>query len=185
MINLFIPNTLDGSAAAIAAHIYAGENNGAVSIVRYRDDSDLNQAVGELMRHITVADGFDAPQPEKRFVWIVGEYISEMIDDELSWFAHHKPGRMCDQFPKGRYLYISKVLSPTSCPSVNHFFFHLSDNTEASQNIRLLYSMLDHDEFEHLMAYLLQQHPTAEDVTKEDYVLSLFIEHAKKKKQRL
>lgn len=183
MINLFIPNTLDGSAAAIAAHIYAGENNGAVSIVRYRDENDLNQAIGELMRHITVADGFDAPQPERRIVWIVGGRLNTMVRDELHWFARHKPGREWEYGANGITLYA--LSKQTASQSLIHFFSHLVSKDDVSQNIRLLYSMLDHDEFEHLMAYLLRQHPTAEDVTKEDYVLSLFVEHAKKKKQRL
>ena len=43
--------------------------------------------------------------------------------------------------------------------------------------------MLDADEFEHLIAYLLQEHPMAEDVTKEDYVLNLFVEHEKKRRE--
>ena len=48
---------------------------------------------------------------------------------------------------------------------------------------RLVYSMLDEEEYEHLIAYLLQEHLGAEDVTKEDYVLSLFVEHEKKRRE--
>ena len=58
-----------------------------------------------------------------------------------------------------------------------------SANFEDEDNsIALLYNMLDDDEFEHLMAHLIKQHPDAEDVTTEDYVLNLFVEHAKKVK---
>jgi hypothetical protein len=44
--------------------------------------------------------------------------------------------------------------------------------------------MLEPEEYESLMAYLLAEHPKAEDVTKEDYVLSMFVERERKKKGR-
>jgi len=131
------------------------------------------------MRHITVADGYDAPQPSRRFVWIVGGRVNEMIHDELRWFAHHKPGRSYIQALNGSYLlwYLDDL------HSLRRFFYHLSVKDEAGTNIQFLYNMLDADEFEHMMAYLLQEHPMAEDVTKEDYVLNLFAEHEKKRRE--
>lgn len=49
-------------------------------------------------------------------------------------------------------------------------------------NYKMLYNMLDDDDFEHLIAYLLQKHPNAADVSKEDYVLNMFVEHEKKRR---
>ena len=131
------------------------------------------------MRHITVADGYDAPQPIRRFVWIVGGRVNEMVHDELRQFVHHKPGRSYFQALNSNYLlWYFDLFS-----SLFNFFSHLSAQDEAGKNIQFLYNMLDADEFEHLMAYLLQEHPMAEDVTKEDYVLNLFIEHEKKRRE--
>lgn len=180
MINLFIPYGIDGSVAAITSHIYAKENNGAVSIVRYLDEDSLNKSVGELMRHITVADGCNAPQPKFRTVWIVG-HVNEMINDELEWFSRFKHGRKCVQVSKGSYLYIGEMFNTSNqLPSLLHFLYHLTMHDDIGKNIELLYKMLDADEFEHLVAHLLQEHPYAEDITQEDYVLNLFVEHERK-----
>ena len=135
------------------------------------------------MRHITVADGYDAPQPKQRLVWIVGGRVNEMVHDELHWFAHHKPGRSYIQALNSNYLFFGEVWHFDLFSSLFSFFSHLSAQDEAGKNIQFLYNMLDADEFEHLMAYLLQEHPMAEDVTKEDYVLNLFVEHEKKRRE--
>jgi hypothetical protein len=37
--------------------------------------------------------------------------------------------------------------------------------------------MIDPDEFEHLVSYLLKTYPNADDITTEDYVLNLFLSH--------
>lgn len=154
-----------------------------MSIVRYETKDELDQSVGELMRHITVADGFDAPQPEQRLVWIVGEYVSPMIQDELEWFARHKPGRSFVQAPCGSYLYIGEIWKMGCHTNLQNFFTHLTMQDSAGKNIQFLFNMLDAEEFEHLLSYLLQEHPYAQDVTKEDYVLSLFVEHEKKRRE--
>lgn len=93
--------------------------------MRYEDEDELNKTVGELMRHITVADGYDAPQPSRRLVWIVGEGVNEDIHDELIWFATNKPGRSYAQAFDGSFLYITEVWKPDHLFSLHRFFYHL------------------------------------------------------------
>jgi len=132
------------------------------------------------MRHITVADGFDASQPKQRYVWIVGSRVNTMVHDELEWFVHHKPGRAYLQGSDGRYFDIDEEYPF----SLKMLLYHWDKRDDAWKNIELLFEMLDVEEFEHLVAYLLQEHPGTWDITTEDYVLSLFVEHEKNKREQ-
>lgn len=91
-------------------------------------------------------------------------------------------GIRCKHATDSNELYSRESWELAHLPGLNKFFYHLKVQDFIWRNIKYLYNMLDADEFEHLMAYLLQAHPTAEDVTKEDYVLSLFVEHEKKRR---
>ena len=179
VINLFIPYSQDGSSAAIIAHMYAHDHQGAVSIVRCRDHEEANQKIQELLRHITIADGYNAPQPEHREIWIIQFQVSEMVNDELMWFRSYKPGRsFIPRFRASDLLYDYLIPGGYDSCSLRHYLrASLSNN-----NYALLYRMIDPEEYENLIAYLLREHPQAEDVTKEDYVLNMFIEHERKKK---
>lgn len=134
------------------------------------------------MRHITVADGYGAPQPQHRAVWIIGGQINGMIVDELRWFSCHKPGRTTIHPPNSKYLVIGEMWNENYPPSLRYFLTHLEKKDSVGQNIEFLYSMLNDEEFEHLVAYLLEAHPAADDITNEDYVLSLFVEHEKQRR---
>lgn len=155
----------------------AHDCGGAVTIVRCCDTDDANQKVQELLHHITMADGYNAPQPQHREIWIVGLSLKQMVCDELGWFESFKPGRVVRRVRTAQELYtnITACNFPTS---LGHFIGQLS---VADSNYVSLYNMLEPDEYESLMAYLLAEHPKAEDVTKEDYVLSMFVERERKK----
>ena len=180
VINLFIPPTIEGSAVAILAHMYANENEGGVSIVRCSSDAFANHEIQELLRYITMADGYNAPQPEHREIWVVGFNLNEMVKDELVWFAGHKQGRKAVRFTtdnEAQMLLDCKdiIRHPWSFENFIKQVF-VPDN-----NYSLLYNMLEPDEYERLLAYLLRGYPNAKDVSQEDYVLNMFVEHAKKK----
>lgn len=109
-----------------------------------------------------------------------------MIQDELTWFSGSPERFVCKNPQDCVYDYCS-TLAHQPVLNTRSFGGFLSAvdraaNNHEDNNISLLYDMLDDDEFEHLMAYLIPQHPDAKDVTTEDYVLSLFVEHAKKVK---
>ena len=179
VINLFIPPTIEGSAVAVLAHMYANENDGGVSIVRCSSDTFANHEIQELLRHITMADGYNAPQPERREIWIVGFNLNEMVKDELVWFAGHKQGRKAVRFTTDNEAQIlldckDIIRRPWSFENFIKQLF-VPDN-----NYSLLYNMLEPDEYERLLAYLLREYPNAKDVSHEDYVLNMFVAHAKK-----
>ena len=180
-INLFIPPTIEGSSAAILAHMYAQENDGTVSIVRCAFDEFADTKVKELLHHITVADGYNAPQPMRREIWVVDFRLSEMTRDELIWFSGYKDGRIARNIKTGNDARALIGFAATSGNTKKSFSNYVTQLSVPNNDYALLYDMLDYDEYEHLLAYLLREHPNAKDVTKEDYVLNMFVEHAKKK----
>lgn len=174
MINLFIPRTQNGSVSAIIAHICAQNKSGAVSIVRCEDDDEANKKIQELLCHITIANGYQAPQPTHREIWCVGFHINTMVRDELNWFRMTNKEHVVTIVDSAESLYADTSLETYFPVSLGMFLGKLN-------NYEMLYNMLDDDDFEHLIAYLLQKHPNAADVAKEDYVLNMFIEHEKKR----
>lgn len=147
--------------------------------MRCHDNEDADRKVEELLHHITMADGYNAPQPKHREIWIVGLRLKEMVCDELQWFECYKPERVVRRVRSAEELYTG--MTSYSFPvSLGHFFGQLS---ASDSNYAFLYRMLEPEEYENLMAYLLAEHPKAEDVTKEDYVLSMFVEREKRKKE--
>ena len=135
------------------------------------------------MRQITIANGYGAPQPKQRLVWVVGGNINTMIQDELGWFTSNNAGGRYFYAKDSAYLLIGEMWHEEFPESLRNLFRHLQESDSVSKNVNLLYSMLDEKEFEYLMANLIQKHPSAQDVTEEDYVLSLFIEHEKKRRK--
>ena len=158
----------------------AHDCSGSVSVVRCYDTDDANQKVQELLHHITMADGYNAPQPQHREIWIVGLPLKQMVCDELGWFESFKPGRVVRRVRTAQELY-TNITACNFPVSLGHFIGQLA--VEDSSYVSL-YHMLEPEEYESLMAYLLAEHPKAEDVTKEDYVLSMFVERERKKKGR-
>lgn len=179
VINLFIPHNDNGSDAAIVAHMYAHDNHGSVSIIRCKNNDEADQKIQELLHHITIADGYNAPQPKHREIWIVDLYIKQKIADELVLFKNHKAGRFVIRAHDAIAIWEGFIGYHNLPFSLNYYFSHarISDN-----NYSILRKMLEPEDYEHLVAYLLREYPKAEDVTKEDYVLSMFIEHERKKK---
>lgn len=171
-----MPTACEGTDAAIVAHIYAHAHQGTVSIVRCWNDDAADAKVQELLHHITMADGYHAPQPEHREIWIVGLRLKAMVHDELRWFQGHSPGRIVRNVKSAMNLYLD--CTEQDFPLSLGFFLAQSNDT-SSDYFRLRH-MLSAEEYEHLVAYLLRKHPTAQDVTKEDYVLSLFVEHERR-----
>lgn len=151
---------------------------GSLSIVRCQNNDEADRKVEELLRHITMADGYNAPQPQHREIWIVGFRLKEMVCDELKWFESFKLGRVVRHVRCAEQLYVDMIANNFPV-SLGHFFGQISVE---NSNYLFLYRILEPEDYEHLMSYLLHEHPYAQDVTKEDYVLSLFIEHEKKKK---
>lgn len=178
VINLFIPYGKNGSDAAIVAHMYAYDHKGTVSIARCNYNDEANQKIQELLHHITIADGYDAPQPEHREIWIVGFKTNEMINDELVWLKGHKAGRSFIRVFTASEIMFEYML-PNGWSPYRSLLCYIRG---AENNYSILRSMLGPEDYEHLMAYLLRKHPHSEDVTKEDYVLNMFVEHEKKRK---
>lgn len=174
VINLFILHNDNGSDAAIVAHMYAHAHQGTVSIVRCNTDEEANHKIQELLHHITMADGYNAPQPEHREIWIIDLHINEMIYDELMWFKNYRAGRYVIRVSEAKELCHSITNLPLS---LAHYFCPTSVSYQNYCNLR---KMLDPEDYEHLVSYLLWEHPKAIDITKEDYVLNMFIEHEKK-----
>ena len=126
-----------------------------------------------------MADGYHVPQPAHREIWIVGLQLNEIVYNRLMWFECFKTGRVVRYVHTAEELYTS--LTRYNFPvSLGHFFGQLSISNSSYD---FLYRMLEPEDYENLMVYLLRDHPYAKDVTKEDYVLSLFIEHGKKKNE--
>ena len=180
--NLFIPDNIEGSATAIMAHMAAHDLDGAVTITRCRDSEHANQRINELLHYITMADGYNAPQPAHRQIWIVGQHLSGMVLDELVWFGK-KGGRVVLK-GHGSYDIYRQIGAMCFPPSLSRYIDHVYQkdyfyHQEKMSGDVILRNMLAADEYEHLMAYLLRTHPQAEDVTKEDYVVNMFVEHAK------
>lgn len=178
IVNLFIPNSSNGSDAAIVAHMYAYDHQGTVSIERCKNDEEANQKIQELLHYITIADGYNAPQPAHREIWIVGFQLKEMIYDELIWFKNFKQGRSFIRVSGAFKLCTEIDTYKVTLLSLCHYFEQLC---QANNNYFILRHMLDPDDYEHLIAYLLREHPCSKDVTQEDYVLNMFVEHEKKK----
>ena len=181
VINLFIPYSQDGSSAAIIAYMYAYDHQGTVSIVRCCDNEEANQKIQELLHHITIADGYNAPQPEHREIWIVGFQLKDMIHDELIWFQGHKQGRSFLHFFRASEIMYEHML-PNGWSPYRSLLCYIRSTPFSNSNYSILRRMLDPDDYEHLIAYLLRKNPIAQDVTQEDYVLNMFIEHERKKK---
>lgn len=178
VFNLFVPNTIDGSCAAIIAHLCAHSKNGTVTVTRCENNDDAVQKVQQLLHYITMADGYKAPQPERREIWIVGFDLNGMTWDELNWFRGSQAGRIVRNTDSAYDLYISIV--DYDFPVSLGFF--LSKVLDQNSDYSLLYNMLNQEDYEHLIAYLLFMHPMARDVAKEDYVLNMFVEHEKKRR---
>ena len=168
------------------AHMLAEANQGSVVIHRCMNDETANRKVQELLNHITIAVGYGVQLPLHQEIWYYGFHLSPMVQDELTWFAAQPEHFVYANPRSGVFTYFHQrsrlpILNTRSSgnfmSSVDSANFEYEDNS-----IALLYNMLDDDEFEHLMAHLIKQHPDAEDVTTEDYVLNLFVEHAKKVK---
>lgn len=180
VINLFVPPTIEGSAVAVLAHMYANENDGTVSITRCAFNDFADTKVKELLHHITVADGYNAPQPMRREIWVVNFRLSEMTRDELMWFSGYKDGRIACNIRVGNEARTLIGFASMLSNGIKSFSNYVTQLSVSDNDYALLYDMLDYDEYEHLLAYLLQKHPNAKDVIKEDYVLNMFVEHAKK-----
>ena len=148
-----------------------------MSVVRCYDNDEADAKVQELLHHITIADGYHAPQPEHREIWIVGLHVKEMIRDELNWFRQYADGRIVLRVNKALDLYSTR----TDCNWPLSLGVFLCQSRDTESNYFILRKMLSAEEYEHLMAYLLREHPNAQDVTAEDYVLNLFVEHEKNK----
>lgn len=183
VINIFIPPTQTGSAVAVLAYLVAEAHHGSVVVNRCLDDAAANHKIQELLHHITIAVGYGAPLPKHQEIWYCSFSLSQMIQDELEWFAN-KTERSVHKNPHKLWcLQTFPHLSILNTRSIGNFLHTIERAKEGEKNnVGLLYDMLDDDEFEHLMAYLLREHPNCKDVTTEDYVLSLFVEHAKKEK---
>lgn len=131
-----------------------------------------------------MADGYDAPQPEHREIWIFGFKTNLMVQDELVWFSRRTPNRSAYLIkPADLSLSVQAIMWANNLVCPNSLEQYLQRAMKPESGYRLVYSMLDEEEYEHLIAYLLQEHLGAEDVTKEDYVLSLFVEHEKKRRE--
>lgn len=153
--------------------------------MRYWDKDDLSKKFRELAHYIAIADDNNAPQPKMRIIWVIADHdhLDEKIFDEIEQLLERGiSGIRCKYAISSNHLYSQETWRLAHLPGLNKFFYHLNVQDYIWENIVYLYHMLDADEFEHLVAYLLQAHPTAEDITKEDYVLSLFVEHEKKKR---
>ena len=160
--------------------MYAYCNQGTVSIIRCNYNDEANQKIQELLHHITIADGYDASQPEHREIWIVGFKVNEMVNDELVWFKNHKAGRSFIRvFKASEILFEHLIPFGWGTESLKQYFYN---EWKRDSSYFMLYHMLDPEEYENLMAYLLREHPRAKDVTKEDYVLNMFVEHEKKRR---
>ena len=158
----------------------AKDCGGTVSVARCHDREDAIQELESLLHYVTMADGYNAPQPQHREIWIVDLPINQRVCDELGWFESFKPGRVVRRVHTAKELY-TNITSCNFPVSLGHFIGQLS---VADSSYVSLYHMLEPEEYENLMAYLLAAHPKAEDVTKEDYVLSLFVEREKEKRGR-
>lgn len=154
-------------------------------IHRCIDDEAANRKIQELLHHFTIAAGYGISLPQHQEIWYCGFNLSPMIQDELTWFSGSPERFVCKNPQDCVYAYCSTLAHQPvlNTRSFGNFLSSVDSANEGEGNsVALLYNMLDDDEFEHLMAYLIPQHPDAKDVTTEDYVLSLFVEHAKKVK---
>lgn len=156
----------------------AQDHYGSLSIVRCQNSDEADRKVEELLHHITMADGYNAPQPQHREIWIVGFKLKEMVCDELGWFESFKPGRSVRRVGCAEQLYVDLIAHKFPV-SLDHFFDQLS---VSDSSYAFLHRMLEPEGYENLMVYLLRKHPKSKDVTEEDYVLSLFVEHEKKRR---
>lgn len=151
-----------------------------MSIVRCEDDDEANKKIQELLCHITIANGYQAPQPTHREIWCVGFHINAMVRDELNWFRMTNKEHVVTIVGSAESLYYADTTLETYFPvSLGIFLGRL---WQKNNDYEMLYNMLDDDDFENLIAYLLQEHPNAADVAKEDYVLNMFVEHEKKRR---
>ena len=167
------------------AHMVAEANHGSVVIHRCLNDETANRKIQELLNHITIAVGYGVQLPPHQEIWYYGFHLSPMVQDELTWFAAQPEHFVCANPQSCVFAYCHQLsrLPILNTRSFGNFLSSVDSANEGEDNsIALLYNMLDDDEFEHLMAYLIPQHPDAKDVTTEDYVLNLFVEHAKKVK---
>ena len=99
------------------------------------------------------------PQPEHREIWIVSFHIKEMVVDELMWFKGYKEGRSVFNVSCASDL-LAMVSIHNRPLSLTHYF--LSTLTP-NNNYSILRKMLDPEDYEHLVSYLLWEHPKAID----------------------
>lgn len=152
---------------------------GSVSIVRCEDDDEANQEIQKLLRYIITAKGYQASQPIYREIWCVGFQIDTMVRDELNWFHATDSKHVVNTVDSAESLYTDKTFETYFPISLGMFLGGLG---QKNNNYDLLYHMLDEDEFEHLISYLLRKHPNDTDITEKDYVLNMFVEHEKKRR---
>lgn len=182
MINLFVPDSQDGSITAIQAHIAAREKQGSVRVERCTEDT-IQEKIEAQLHVITIADGENAKQPDERNIWIVGfkDRFEEKIYDELAWFAqHHKAGyySICDDW---QAFYINLLrshrdrFSSISAESVIEFAKSMCNrNTRlAMKALRVIFKAED---FEILMAYLLSEEPDKAFDLKNHFALKLLVD---------
>lgn len=173
MINVFVRPTQDGSTAAVIAHMAAKQKNGTVVITRCENDEEAAREIQNLVYYTAIAKGYNVPQPFHREIWIVGFEISSINCEELDMFIKDSDEHIVYRCNHAENIYIN-ITDYDWTLSLGYFLSKLN-------NYEFLYNMLDDDEFEYLISYLLLEHPYSEDVTKEDYVLNLFVEHEKKR----
>ena len=177
MINVFIRPTQDGSAAAVIAHIAAKQKNGTVTITRCEDNEEAAKEIQNLLYYTAIAKAYNTPQPFHREIWIVGLEVSSITYEELNMFTRDSKEHIVYNCNCAKSLYVNNTDYDWTL-SLGYFVSNLYDDNNCYE---FLYNMLDDDEFEHLISYLLLEHPYSEDVTKEDYVLNLFVEHERKR----
>ena len=173
MINVFVRPTQDGSAAAVIAHIAAKQKNGTVTITRCEDNEEAAKEIQNLLYYTAIAKAYNTSQPFHREIWIVGFEVPSITYEELDMFIRDIKEHIVYNCNCAKNIYINNTDYDWTL-SLGYFISKLDD-------YEFLYNMLDDDEFEHLVSYLLLEHPYSEDIMKEDYVLNLFVEHERKR----
>lgn len=151
----------------------AKQKNGTVVITRCENDEEATREIQNLVYYTAIAKGYNVPRPFHREIWIVGFNVLPIIQEELNMFIKDCKEHIVYRFNRAENIYIN-ITDYDWTLSLGYFISKLDD-------YEFLYNMLDDDEFEHLISYLLLEHPYSEDVMKEDYVLNLFVEHEKKR----
>ena len=186
IVDLFVPDGYDASISAVIANIYVKDHSGALYVNRCTHDN-VDNKLKQLNDWISIAGQEGIGNPFHREIWIVGLYPSTNVKAELfdSLVKNHGCSRtFCCQSSVNLLIALLKNDDSWTFkirPSILYFLSDMIAINEKQNDLAVLYGLLDSNDFEYLVTQMLINRPEKRFVVSEDSILSMFVEHQKRK----